>query len=115
MTDEMMSLRTLLEKSSDADLLREMVGFAAQRLMELEVESLTVPRTASAARTASITAMATGPDLGDPRRGGRAAHPKAAQEQLLSGLSGTAAHGRGGAHGGDPGGLPARRVDARGR
>jgi len=31
----------LLEKSADADLLREMVGFAAQRLMELEVESLT--------------------------------------------------------------------------
>jgi putative transposase len=31
MTDEMMSLRTLLEKSADADLLREMVGFAAQR------------------------------------------------------------------------------------
>jgi transposase-like protein len=41
MTDAMMSLRTLLEKSSDIDLLREMVGFAAQRLMELEVESLT--------------------------------------------------------------------------
>jgi len=41
MTEEMMSLRTLVEKSSDADLLREMVGFAAQRLMELEVESLT--------------------------------------------------------------------------
>jgi transposase-like protein len=41
MTNEMMSLRTVLEKSVDADLLREMVGFAAQRLMELEVESLT--------------------------------------------------------------------------
>ena len=41
MTDEMMSLRTLLEKSSDAELPREMVGFAAHRLMELEVESLT--------------------------------------------------------------------------
>jgi len=26
MTDEMMSLRTLLEKSSDTDLLREMIG-----------------------------------------------------------------------------------------
>ena len=41
MTDDMMSLRALLEKSSDADLLREMVGFVAQRLMELEVEGLT--------------------------------------------------------------------------
>src|ERR1700758_2244937 len=41
MTNEMMNLRTLLEKSSDADLLREMIGFTAQRLMELEVEGLT--------------------------------------------------------------------------
>jgi putative transposase len=41
MTDEMMNLRTLLEKSSDADLLREMIGFTAQRLMDLEVESKT--------------------------------------------------------------------------
>ena len=40
MTDEMMSLQALLEKSSDTDLLREMIGFAAYRLMELEVESL---------------------------------------------------------------------------
>jgi len=37
----MIALRTLLEKSPDADLLREMIGFAAHRLMELEVESLT--------------------------------------------------------------------------
>jgi transposase-like protein len=41
MTNEMMTLRTLLEKSSDADLLREMIGFTAQRLMELEIEGLT--------------------------------------------------------------------------
>ena len=41
MTDEMMTLRTLLEKSSDAELVREMIGFTAQRLMELEVEGLT--------------------------------------------------------------------------
>src|SRR5579863_3412680 len=37
----MMTLRTLLEKRSDADLLREMIGFTAQRLMALEVEGLT--------------------------------------------------------------------------
>jgi transposase-like protein len=41
MTNEMMTLCTLLEKSSDADLLREMIGFTAQRLMALEVEGLT--------------------------------------------------------------------------
>jgi transposase-like protein len=41
MTNEMMTLRTLLEKSSDTDLLREMIGFTAQRLMALEVEGLT--------------------------------------------------------------------------
>ena len=41
MTDDMMALRSLLEKSSDADLLREMIGFTAQRLMEIEVEGLT--------------------------------------------------------------------------
>ena len=41
MTDDMMNLRALLEKSSDTDLLREMIGFAAQRLMELDVEGLT--------------------------------------------------------------------------
>ena len=37
----MMNLRALLEKSSDAELLREMIGFTAQRLMELEVEGVT--------------------------------------------------------------------------
>ena len=41
MTMDMMSLRALLEKSSDTDLLREMIAFSAQRLMELEVAGVT--------------------------------------------------------------------------
>ena len=41
MTDETMALRQMLEKGSEATFLREMIGFAAQRLMELEVGEVT--------------------------------------------------------------------------
>jgi putative transposase len=40
MTDDRIALRELLEKSSDTSFLREMVGFAAERLMALETEAL---------------------------------------------------------------------------
>lgn len=40
MTEDTIALRALLEKGSDATFLREMIGFAAQRLMELETEGL---------------------------------------------------------------------------
>ena len=41
MTDETMALRQMVEKGSDATILREMIGVAAQRLMELEVGAVT--------------------------------------------------------------------------
>jgi transposase-like protein len=40
MTEDRIALQQLLEKTADADLLREMLSFASQRLMELEVEGL---------------------------------------------------------------------------
>jgi transposase-like protein len=41
MTDERMALIELIEKGADADLIRDMLAFAAERLMSLEVEALT--------------------------------------------------------------------------
>src|SRR5215218_1875829 len=41
MTDDRMALLELIEKTADADLVRAMLAFAAERLMALEVETLT--------------------------------------------------------------------------
>ncbi len=41
MTDERMALIELVEKQVDGDLVREMLAFAAERIMELEVEART--------------------------------------------------------------------------
>src|ERR671939_388315 len=49
MTDDRMALLDLIEKGADADLVRELLAFAAGRLMELEVEA----RTGAAAGTRS--------------------------------------------------------------
>lgn len=37
MTKDMMDVQALIGKTADGDFLREMIGFAAQRLMEMEV------------------------------------------------------------------------------
>jgi putative transposase len=41
MTNEMMSLYAIIENTENADILRDMIGFTAERLMELEVENKT--------------------------------------------------------------------------
>lgn len=41
MTDDRMALIELIEQGADSDLVREMLAFAAARMMELEIEAKT--------------------------------------------------------------------------
>ena len=41
MTDAKMALLELVEQEADADLVREMLAFAAERMMEMEIEAKT--------------------------------------------------------------------------
>ena len=87
MTDDRIALRELLEKSADADLLREMIGFAAERLMELEVQGLT--GAGYGERSADRLTQRNGyreRDLGDPRRDRGAAHPQAQEGSYFPGF-----------------------------
>jgi hypothetical protein len=67
MTDKMTNLRTLVEKTPDADVARNMIAFAARRLMEIEVRELTGAGHCekSAARLVSATAI----EIATGRRG----------------------------------------------
>jgi hypothetical protein len=68
MTEDKIALRELLEKGSDATFLREMIGFAAERLMALETETLcgAAPGERSEGWTNQRTAIANG--IGRPGR-----------------------------------------------
>ena len=105
-----MDLRELLEKTADTDFLREMIGFTAQRLPELELETLTGAEHGSGNRSRHPPQRLPWARLGHPCRNGRIAHPENPQGQLLPGSIETAADGRVGADRGQPIGLhPGRR------
>ena len=62
MADERMALLELVEKAADADLVREMLAFAAERIMDAEVEAVTgaAKGARSAPRENTATAIASG-------------------------------------------------------
>jgi Transposase, Mutator family len=68
MTNTTMNLQELLEKTTDPDFLREMIGFTAQRLMELEVETRTgaAPGVRSPERLNQRNAIGTGTGIPEP-------------------------------------------------
>ena len=98
------------------DLLREMMAFVANRMMDLEVESLTGAahgeRSPSERTSATAIASATWQTARRHRAGG---DPEAAQGQLFPVVSRASPRRREGADRGHPGSLRARRLDALGR
>ena len=61
MTDDRMTLIELVEKPADGDLVREMLAFAAERIMEAEIEGRT--GAAKGARTPMREVLSEEPGL----------------------------------------------------
>jgi hypothetical protein len=114
MTDERMALIELVEKQADGDLVREMLAFAAERIMELEVEARTCAVKGARSPLREVQRNGYRDRDWDTRAGRITGDPEAAQRQLLSQLPRAATDGREGARGGDPRGLRPRRLHTRG-
>ena len=101
MTDARRALLEQLEKGADADLERELLAFASERLMAAEVDQLTGAAAGvrspdrinhrNGYRERSRAPLSTG----NPRWPDRAQDPQAAQGLVLPRLPRAAPHGRG--------------------
>lgn len=116
MTTAMMNLRKLVGKAPDADLPREIIGFAAERLTEREVGAAT--GAARGEKDPARLAQRSGcRDRDWETRAGTVERriPKLRKGNCFPGLPETAAHGREGPDGGDPRGPCSRQFDPLGR
>ena len=116
MTQDRMQLSELLEKAGADEFVRDMIGFVAQRLMDLDVDNRC--GASHGERTDARTNSRNGfrDRQWDTRAGSvGTAYPEAACGQLLSALPGTPAHRREGTGRRHPGSLRAGHLDPLGR
>ena len=113
MTKDMIALCELLGKSADADFLREMISFAAHRLMEMEVTGQI--GASHGERSPNRVAQRNGyRERSWETRAGTVdlKIPKIRKGQLFPRFPGTPADGREGPNSSDPGSLRSRHFDA---
>ncbi|WP_425351121.1 transposase [Rhizobium sophoriradicis] len=114
MTNDMMNVRLLVEKSADADLLREMIGFGAKRLIELEVGGATGAGFGEKSPMCLAQRNCCRDRDWEKRAGTTELRIPVAQGQLLPTLSRAASNRREGSDGRHSGSLSSRHLDALG-
>src|SRR4051812_98417 len=115
MTDEMMTLRSMLEKGADADVMREMIGYAAERLMEIEFQAVTGAGHGERCPERQVQRNGYRDRDWETRAGTVELRiPKLRKGTYFPGFL-EPPDGREGAHCGNPGGLCPRRLDPFGR
>ena len=116
MAENSVTLPAVLDTPEGKDMVREMLAEMARLTMERETQARCgAAYGARAEGTGRTAATATGRGPWDTRAGEIALRvPPASPRKLLSELPGAEAHGREGARGGRPGGLPPGRLHAGG-
>ena len=114
MTQMSMTVAELIEKGSDNDVLREMIQFVCQRMMEYDVEGRCNAALGERKPAERVTQRNGYRDRDWETRAGTIPLriPKLRQGSYFPGLPGAAPDGRESARGGDSGGLRAGRVHA---